>query len=125
MQQAINAFKEASEYNGVSLIIAYCPCINHGIDMSKSSEEMKLAVQCGYFDLFRYNPNNKSNPLSIDSTVTKDYLEFTNKENRYKLTKRQNAVLGEEEIEQAKQDAQKFRNFLKCFANLNNENIEN
>lgn len=125
MQQAINAFKEASEYNGVSLIIAYCPCINHGIDMSKSSEEMKLAVQCGYFDLFRYNPNNKSNPLSIDSTVTKDYLDFTNNENRYKLTKRQNAVLGEEEIEQAKQDAQKFRNFLKCFATLNNENKDN
>ena len=81
---------------------------------------MKLAVQCGYFDLFRYNPNNKLNPLSVDSVATKNYLEFTNNENRYKLIKRQNAVLGEEEIEMAKQDAERFRNFLNCFKKLNN-----
>ena len=111
MMQAINAFKEASEYNGVSIIIAYCPCINHGIDMSKSNETMKNAVQSGYVDLFRYNPANE-NPLTIDSKPIKDYEEFTNNENRYKVLKRKNQELSDKEIALAKEDSERFRDFL-------------
>ncbi|MBQ8748895.1 MAG: pyruvate:ferredoxin (flavodoxin) oxidoreductase [Clostridia bacterium] len=123
MQQAINAFKEAQEYQGVSIIIAYCPCINHGIDMSKSSEEMKNAVQSGYFDLFRYNPDN-SNPLSIDSKPIKDYEDFVNGENRYNLLKRVDANLSEQEIKLAKRDSERFRIFLKHIQEVSKEEKE-
>lgn len=84
MAQAIKAFKEAESYNGVSLIIAYSPCVNHGINMSDSNLEMKRAVQSGYWTLFRYNPAKQS-PLSIDSPEpTIPYNEFLLGESRYR-----------------------------------------
>lgn len=57
-QQFLKAIQEAESYNGPSIIIAYSPCINHGIKkgMSKSQLEMKLATECGYWPIFRYNP---------------------------------------------------------------------
>ena len=85
MNQCINAFLEAEKFDGVSLIIAYAPCINHGIDMSKSNEFMKKAVNCGYFNLFRYNGKEQS--LILDSTPNFDLFEdFLLSQNRYKLT---------------------------------------
>jgi len=68
--QCIKAFKEAEEYPGPSLIIAYSPCINHGINMSNSMEEMDKAVKAGYWHLYRYNPLLKKegkNPFILDS----------------------------------------------------------
>ena len=56
MNQVVKAFLEAEAYQGPSLIIAYAPCINHGIDMDHSIEEEKKAVQSGYWPLYRYNP---------------------------------------------------------------------
>jgi len=56
MNQVVKAFLEAEAYQGPSLIIAYAPCINHGIDMEHSIEEEKKAVQSGYWPLYRYNP---------------------------------------------------------------------
>ena len=56
-QQFLNALVEAEKYHGPSLIIAYAPCINHGINMSKSQDEEKRAVDCGYWQLYRYNPH--------------------------------------------------------------------
>ncbi len=55
-QQTLRAFLEAEAYDGPSLIIAYSHCIAHGIDMSKGMEQQKLAVQTGYWPLYRYNP---------------------------------------------------------------------
>ena len=57
MQQALTAIKEAEAYPGPSLIIAYAPCINHGLKagMGKSQEEEEKAVKCGYWHLWRYN----------------------------------------------------------------------
>jgi pyruvate-ferredoxin/flavodoxin oxidoreductase len=71
-QQLIRAFTEAESYDGPSLIIAYAPCINHGIKqgMGKSQAEEKRAVQCGYWPLYRYNPAlkaEKKNPFMLDS----------------------------------------------------------
>jgi pyruvate-ferredoxin/flavodoxin oxidoreductase len=71
-QQLIKAFTEAERYDGPSLIIAYAPCINHGIKqgMGKSQEEEKRAFQCGYWPLYRYNPELKAegkNPFMLDS----------------------------------------------------------
>ena len=108
MQQAINAIKEAEAYNGVSLIIAYAPCINHGIDMSKSSQEMKLAVECGYFNLFRYNPLAE-NKLTIDSKPTKDYMEFITRENRFKLLQKSCPEVADELFGKSAVDAQNRR----------------
>ena len=70
--QYLNAIKEAEAYDGPSLIIAYAPCINHGLKagMGLSQREEKLAVECGYWHLFRYNPaleGTDKNPFSLDS----------------------------------------------------------
>lgn len=68
--QCVKAFKEAEEYPGPSLIIAYSPCTNHGINMTKSMEEMDKAVKAGYWHLYRYNPLLKKegkNPFILDS----------------------------------------------------------
>ena len=70
--QTLKAIREAEAYDGPSLIIAYSPCINHGIKsgMGHSQEEEKRAVECGYWHLWRYNPaleNSGQNPFSLDS----------------------------------------------------------
>ena len=65
-QQTINAFLEAESYKGPSLIMAYAPCINHGINMMFHQDEQKKAVDCGYLPLFRYNPAAEK-PFTWDS----------------------------------------------------------
>ena len=70
MNQVLKAFLEAESYNGPSLVIAYSPCINHGINMSQSMDEAKRAVETGYWPLYRYNPCLKDegkNPFILDS----------------------------------------------------------
>jgi pyruvate-ferredoxin/flavodoxin oxidoreductase len=85
--QLLKAILEAEAYNGPSIIIAYAPCINHGIDMSKTQEEEKRAVDSGYWILYRYNPDLKKegkNPLILDSKEPKMPLsEFLSGETRY------------------------------------------
>ena len=89
-EQALKAIREAESYNGPSLIIAYAPCINHGVSagMNKSMLEMKNAVRAGYWNLMRYNPALKEageNPLSVDSRVpSESYNDFLMGETRYK-----------------------------------------
>ena len=90
MNHTIKVMKEAVEYNGPSIIIAYAPCIAHGIlkGMSNSIEEEKLAVESGYFPLFRYHPNNG---FSLDSDADFDkYYEFIAGEDRYRTLKKLN-----------------------------------
>ena len=88
-QQMLKAFCEAEAYDGPSLIMAYSPCINHGIKkgMSKSQEETKLAVSSGYWPLYRYNPELKQagkNPFILDSKAPDGSLqEFLSGEVRY------------------------------------------
>ena len=87
MNQFITALKEAEAHNGVSLIIAYAPCIDHGFNMANSQTEMKRAVECGYWNLWRYNPSLKDqgkNPFILDSPKpTLDFNEFLIGENRF------------------------------------------
>ena len=112
MSQTIKAFKEAEEYNGVSLIIAYAPCINHGFDMSNSNEEMKRAVMSGYWNLFRFNPA-KENPLEIDSAEpTLPYKEFLLGESRYKALYKTNPELADELFAESEKDANERRETL-------------
>ncbi len=87
--QTLKAIREAEAYPGPSIIIAYCPCIEHGIKsgMANSQLEMKRAVEAGYWHLYRYNPLLKKegkNPFVLDSKEpTEDLKEFLRGENRY------------------------------------------
>ncbi len=90
MNQLIKAIKEAESYDGPSVIIAYTPCIAHGIKcgMGGAQQEMKRAVDSGYWNLYRYNPNNEK-PLTIDSKEpTMEYETFLDGEVRYSSLKR-------------------------------------
>ncbi|HRZ80437.1 MAG TPA: thiamine pyrophosphate-dependent enzyme, partial [bacterium] len=91
--QLIKAMLEAEAYDGPSIIIAYAPCINHGIDMTHSQNEMKLAVDTGYWPLYRFNPdlrNEEKNPFQLDSKEpTKDPQEMINNEVRFKALDKQ------------------------------------
>ena len=86
--QLIKAMTEAEAYHGPSLIIAYAPCINHGINMGQAQAEIKKAVDCGYWTLYRYNPDlaaQGKNPLTLDSKEPKaeNYQDFIKGEVRY------------------------------------------
>ncbi|MBR3741632.1 MAG: hypothetical protein IKN04_14465, partial [Clostridia bacterium] len=81
--QLLKAVTEAEAYHGPSLIIAYAPCINHGINMSKAQAEIRKAVAAGYWPLYRYNPE-LDQPLTIDSKdPTESYQDFIRGETRY------------------------------------------
>ncbi len=85
--QLIKAVTEAESYKGPSLIIAYAPCINHGINMGKAQQEAKSAVEAGYWNCFRYDPRRKEkgeNPFQLDSkAATASYEDFLMGEVRY------------------------------------------
>jgi len=87
--QTLRAFNEAEAHKGPSLIIAYSHCIAHGIDMSKGMGQQKLAVETGYWPLFRFDPSlseNGGNPLQLDSKPPKIPLkDYMYNENRYRM----------------------------------------
>ena len=87
--QTVKAFVEAENYDGPSIIIAYSHCIAHGIDMMKGMEHQKLAVECGLWPLYRYNPDlikEGKNPLKLDSKPPKiSYKDFAMKETRFRM----------------------------------------
>ena len=91
--QTVKAIAEAEAYPGPSLIMAYAPCINHGIKkgMSKAQTEEELAVKCGYWHNFRFNPAAE-NKFSLDSKTPdmENYMDFLNGEVRYNSLQRQN-----------------------------------
>ncbi len=90
--QALNAILEAEAFPGPAIIIAYAPCINHGIDMGLAQKVQKTAVDSGYWLLYRYNPLLKDqgkNPLTLDSKEpTLDVTEFIDHETRYTSLKK-------------------------------------
>ncbi len=98
--QLVKALKEAEAYKGPSLIICYAPCINHGINMTKSQAEEKSAVDCGYWQLYRYNPELSAkgeNPFTLDSKdPTGDYQAFILGETRYASLKKTQPAVAEE-----------------------------
>jgi pyruvate-ferredoxin/flavodoxin oxidoreductase len=88
----IKAFQEAASYEGPSLIIAYSHCIAHGIDMAKGMSQQKLAVDCGHWPLYRYDPRRRlegQNPFQLDSKRPKTPLQdYRYNENRYRVLQR-------------------------------------
>ncbi len=117
MNQVVKAFAEAEAYHGPSIIIAYAPCINHGIKggMDNSQMEMKKAVDCGYWQLFRYNPElvgTGKAPLSIDSKEpTDDYQAFLLNETRYASLAKMNPDAAKVLFAKNEEDAAKKRAF--------------
>lgn len=81
MQQTITALKEAEEFDGPSLVIAYCPCINHGTDMSTAQEQEKNAVLSGYWNLYRYNP--ETGLVNDPPFANMAYADFIKTQSRY------------------------------------------
>ncbi len=115
MNQVVKAMSEAEAYHGPSIVIAYAPCINHGIKggMDNSQNEMKRAVDCGYWQLFRYNPElvgSGKSPLTIDSKEpTEDYQAFLMNETRYASLAKMNPDAAKSLFAKNEEDAAKKR----------------
>ncbi len=109
--QALKAIREAEAYDGPSIIIAYAPCVNHGIKqgMGYSIAQEKHAVDTGYWHLYRFNPDLKAegkNPFTLDSkTPTKPYREFLEGEVRYTSLERAFPDRADVLFEKAERDA--------------------
>ncbi len=103
--QFLKAISEAEAYHGPSIIICYAPCINHGINMTKSQLEEKAAVDCGYWQLYRYNPDGEV--FTLDSKdPTGDYQAFLAGETRYSsLVKTQGAEVAAELFKKTEESA--------------------
>ena len=115
MNQTVKAFIEAESHVGPSIIIAYSPCINHGIKtgMKNSIKEEKLAVECGYWPLFRYNPSDKKLYLDYKNPDFDKYEEFLSNENRYCMTKLVNENKAEDMFNENKMNSIKRFEFYK------------
>ncbi len=118
--QTLKAILEAESYPGPSLIIAYSPCINHGINMGRSQEEGKRAVESGYWPLYRFDPRLKEqakNPFQLDSKEpTGDLKEFLMGEVRYSSLTRTFPDKAESFFQQAAEEAKERYEDLKRLA---------
>jgi pyruvate-ferredoxin/flavodoxin oxidoreductase len=107
-QQTLRAFLEAEAYDGPSLIIAYSTCIAHGFEMSLGLEQEKLAVQTGYWPLYRYNPallDEGKNPFILDSKAPTLPLEqYAYNETRYRMLLQSNEERANTLMKEAQQD---------------------
>ena len=126
--QTVKAISEAEAYPGPSLIIAYAPCINHGIKkgMSKAQTEEALAVECGYWNNFRYNPAAEGNKFTLDSKEPnlEGYKDFLNGEVRYNALMRANPEKAEAMFAQNEAEAKARYNYLKKLITLYGEDAE-
>ena len=123
--QTVKAISEAEAYPGPSLIIAYAPCINHGIKkgMSKAQTEEQLAVECGYWNNFRYNPAAEGNKFTLDSKEPKgeEYQAFLDGEVRYNALKRANPEKAAKLFAQNEKEAMERYAYLKKLVTLYGE----
>ena len=94
--QTVKAFREAESYDGPSLIIAYGHCIAHGYDMAQGIEHQRLAVDSGYWPLYRFDPRRAGQgeaPLVLDSAAPKtDVADLMNVESRFQATAQHDAA---------------------------------
>ena len=120
--QTVKAIAEAEAYPGPSLIIAYAPCINHGIKkgMSKAQTEEQLAVECGYWNNFRFNPAAEGAKFTLDSKEPKKegYQEFLDGEVRYNALKRANPEKAQRLFTKNEQEAMERYEYLKKLVTL-------
>ena len=128
--QLMKVLKEAEAYKGPSLVIAYAPCINHGIlaGMGKAQDQIKRAVEAGYWHLYRYNPDladEGKNPFILDSKEPKaDFKEYLMSEVRYASLKQSFPELAEELFEKAEKDAKAKYEIYKQLAEMGKEPVK-
>ncbi len=122
--QAVKAIAEAEAYPGPSLVIAYAPCINHGLKggLVNAQTEMKRAVEAGYWDLYRFDPRLEEagkNPFQLDSKApTASYRDFITSENRYAMLKLYNPERAEMLFDKAEKTAKKRYEHLERLSKL-------
>lgn len=118
--QAQKAFQEAEAWDGPSIIFAYAPCINHGIDMSKAQTREKLAVECGYWPLFRYNPAAEEGKKYVfeSKEPTGSYQDFIRTETRYSSLMKAAPAEAEELYKEAETDAKARFEFYKALGSI-------
>ncbi|MBS1370952.1 MAG: pyruvate:ferredoxin (flavodoxin) oxidoreductase [Lentisphaeria bacterium] len=117
-QQTLTAIREAEAHDGPSIILAYAPCIAHGIDMSKSQTEAKRAVEAGYWPLYRYNPAEEQPFKWETKEATASFQEFIRSENRYKALFKTAPADAEELFTKAEADAKRRMAFYKNLGEL-------
>ena len=131
--QTLKAIREAEAYNGPSVIIAYAPCINHGLKagMGKSQAEEAAAVECGYWHLWRYNPELEKegkNPFTLDSKEPNwdNFKKFLKGEVRYASVMKQFPNEAEELFQAAMENAQwRYNNYRRLALQQWGQNPEN
>jgi len=118
--RTLKAFQEAESFDGPSLIIAYSPCIAHGVDLSFNLRQQELAVNSGHWPLFRYDPRLKEqgkNPLQLDSKEPKiPVKDFTKTETRFSMLSRTAPEDAEEFLQQAQANATERFHYYKQLA---------
>jgi pyruvate-ferredoxin/flavodoxin oxidoreductase len=128
--QLLRALAEAEAHRGPSLVIAYAPCINHGIKagMGKTQDQTKKAVEAGYWHLYRYNPdftNQGKNPFTLDSKEPKGgFREFLESEVRYASLKQEFPEVADALFNQAEREARQRYDAYRALATLGAEAIK-
>ena len=117
-EQYLKALQEANNHKGPSIVIAYAPCIEHGIKtgMEHSLDDAKLATTCGYFLTFRYNPDDNKFILDSKEIDASKYDEFLSNENRYANLKKVNPEKAQELLDMQKEWA---KNRFEYYSKLN------
>ena len=117
--QTLKALMEAEAYPGPSLIVAYSPCIAHGIDMCDGLSQQKLAVETGYWPLLRFDPRRGAHPLEIDSAPPKrPFREYALRENRYRVLATEHPAESERLMILAQQDLDRRWSLLSKLAGV-------
>ena len=122
MNQTVKAFAEAESYDGPSLIIAYSPCIAHGIDMANQMDHQKDAVASGYWPLYRFDPRMaaaEEHPFTLDSRPpTMPFMEFAKTEARFAMLTRTNPERAEQLFAAAQEDINERRRLYEQLAGV-------
>jgi pyruvate-ferredoxin/flavodoxin oxidoreductase len=120
--QTLRAFLEAESYDGPALIIAYSPCIAHGVDLSNNLRQQDLAVSAGHWGLFRYDPRRAAageNPLHLDSPEPSvPYREFAGSETRFSVLLRSHPEAAERYLQQAQREVRRRFRLYEQWAHL-------
>jgi pyruvate-ferredoxin/flavodoxin oxidoreductase len=120
--QTLRAFLEAEAHDGPSLIIAYSPCIAHGVDLSHNHQQQELAVKSGHWPLFRYQPARAAegrNPLQLDSAEPSiPYRAFVETETRFSMLWQTHPEAAEAFLEQAQREVRERYHYYRQLAEL-------
>jgi len=118
--QSLRAIKEAAEFNGPSLIVAYSHCGEHGYDLKHGVTQQEKAVETGYWPLFRFDPSKpKGKKFKLDSKAPAAPLEeFMYNEARFTRVVKENAELGKELLDQAQEQVESQWERLELFKNI-------